>query len=108
MAKGSTAKVNVQNKIAMAFGADYIGEQDKKIYVWADDGGERVQIAIAMTCPKTPIAAENEAAHTAWDWSEDTPTTPIRGQRAEVMKSKVEITQEEQDKIADMIQRFGL
>ena len=54
----------------MAFGADYIGEQDKKIYVWADDGGERVQIAIAMTCPKTPIAAENEAAHTAWDWSE--------------------------------------
>ena len=77
-------------------------------YVWADDGGERVQIAIAMTCPKTPIAAENEAAHTAWDWSEDTPTTPIRGQRAEVMKPKVEITQEEQDKIADMIKRFGL
>lgn len=108
MAKGSTAKVNVQNKIAMAFGADYIGEQDKKIYVWADDGGERVQIAIAMTCPKTPIAAENEAAHTAWDWSEDAPTTPIRGQRAEVMKPKVEITQEEQDKIADMIKRFGL
>ena len=62
MAKGSTAKVNVQNKIAMAFGADYIGEQDKKIYVWADDGGERVQIAIAMTCPKTPIAAENDQA----------------------------------------------
>ena len=92
----------------MAFGADYIGEQDKKIYVWADDGGERVQIAIAMTCPKIPIAAENEAAHTAWDWSEDTPTAPIRGQRAEVMKPKVEITQEEQDKIADMIKRFGL
>lgn len=92
----------------MAFGADYIGEQDKKIYVWADDGGERVQIAIAMTCPKIPIAAENEAAHTAWDWSEDTPTMPIRGQRAEVMKPKVEITQEEQDKIADMIKRFGL
>ena len=31
--KGSVAKVNVQNKIALAFGSDYIGEVDKKIYV---------------------------------------------------------------------------
>ena len=37
-AKGTTAKINVQNKIALAFGSDYIGEVDKKIYVWADDG----------------------------------------------------------------------
>lgn len=88
----------------MAFGADYIGEQDKKIYVWADDGGERVQIAIAMTCPKTPIAATNEAPHTAWDWSDDNTSavTP------EAKKPAVEITQEEQDRIKEMMARFNL
>lgn len=107
MARGSNAKIAVQNKIAMAFGADYIGEQDKKIYVWADDGGERVQIAIAMTCPKNPIAVENEAVHTAWDWSDDN-TTPERGMRAEAIKPKVEITDEEKARIADMMERLNL
>lgn len=55
MAKGSIAKTNVVAKLEAAFGADYIGEFDKKVYVFADDGGERVQIAIAMTCPKNEI-----------------------------------------------------
>ena len=36
MAKGANAKNAVINKIAMAFGTDYIGEIDKKVYVWAD------------------------------------------------------------------------
>ena len=57
MAKGSIAKTNVVAKLKAAFGADYIGEFDKKVYVFADDGGERVQIAITMTCPKNEIAA---------------------------------------------------
>lgn len=62
MAKGSVAKVNVANKIAEAFGADYVGCEDgKKWYVWADDGGERVQIAITMTCPKTNFAGSASA-----------------------------------------------
>ena len=57
MAKGAIAKENINARIGEAFGEDYIGVFDKKIYVWADDGGERVQIAIAMTCPKTEVAA---------------------------------------------------
>ena len=103
-AKGSTAKINVQNKIALAFGSDYIGEVDKKIYVWADDGGERVQIAIAMTCPKvqidTPGGIDTKAMD--HDWSSDTvitkPTPTV----------KVEITEEETQRIADMMAKFGL
>lgn len=104
MAKGSNAKIAVQNKIALAFGADYIGEQDKKIYVWADDGGERVQIAISMTCPKNPIAVENEVAHTAWDWSEDAVVTNTP---TEAFKP-AEITEEEKARIADMMNRLNL
>lgn len=103
-AKGTTAKVNVQNKIALAFGSDYIGEVDKKIYVWADDGGERVQIAIAMTCPKvqidTPGGVDTKAMD--HDWSNDTvitkPTPTV----------KAEITEEETQRIADMMAKFGL
>ena len=55
MAKGQIAKENVEKKIATAFGEDYIGNFDKKLYVWANDGGERVQIALSLTCPKTPV-----------------------------------------------------
>lgn len=57
MARGAVAKQSVEEKIISAFGADFAGIADKKIYVWADDGGERVQIAISLTCPKNPIGA---------------------------------------------------
>ena len=103
MAKGTNAKNAVINKIAMAFGTDYIGEIDKKVYVWADDGGEKVQIAIALTCPKNPVEAGGVSAAPAsgWDFSDKTVTasTPV---------SKAEITPEEQARIADMMNRLGL
>lgn len=105
MAKGSNAKIAVQNKIAMAFGVDYIGEQDKKIYVWADDGGEKVQIAISMTCPKNPIATENVAPHTDWDWGND---AVIANTATEAFKPNPEITEEEKLRIADMMNRLNL
>ncbi len=54
-ARGAIAKQKICEKIAQTFGQDYVGEFDKKIYIWADDGGERVQIALSMTCPKTFI-----------------------------------------------------
>lgn len=103
MAKGTNAKNAVINKIAMAFGTDYIGEIDKKVYVWADDGGEKVQIAIALTCPKNPVEAGGVSAAPAsgWDFSDKsvTASTPV---------SKAEITPEEQARIADMMNRLGL
>lgn len=104
MAKGATAKVNVINKIALAFGDDYIGEVDKKVYVWADDGGERVQIAIAMTCPKTPVAAPEVVTTTdssGHNWDEPAASPAVSTARAEV-------TEEEKQRIADMMAKFGL
>lgn len=57
--RGDLAREAVRNKIIEAFGADYVGTVDKKIYVQAKDGenGETLQFAIAMTMPKTPISA---------------------------------------------------
>ena len=50
--KGAAAKEQIIKRISSAFGEDFIGEVDKKIYVWANDNGEKVQIAISLTCPK--------------------------------------------------------
>ncbi len=103
MAKGTNAKNAVINKIAMAFGTDYIGEIDKKVYVWADDGGEKVQIAIALTCPKNPVetGGVSTAPVSGWDFSDNVVT-------ASAPVSKAEITPEEQARIADMMSRLGL
>lgn len=89
MAKGNIAKIAVENKIKEAFGADYIGVFDKKLYVWADDGGERVQIALTMTCPKTFVGVDTPAE------------TPDVFQPAE-------ISQEEQDNLKALIEKLGL
>lgn len=103
MAKGTNAKNAVINKIAMAFGTDYIGEIDKKVYVWADDGGEKVQIAIALTCPKNPVetGGVSTAPVSGWDFSDKVVT-------ASALASRAEITPEEQARIADMMSRLGL
>lgn len=89
MAKGNIAKQNIENKIKEVFGADYIGIFDKKLYLWANDGGERVQVALTMTCPKVFVGV-------------DTPIeTPDEFQPAE-------ITQQEQDNLKMLIERLGL
>ena len=89
MAKGNIAKQNIENKIKEVFGADYIGIFDKKLYLWADDGGERVQVALTMTCPKVFVGV-------------DTPIeTPDEFQPAE-------ITQQEQDNLKMLIEKLGL
>lgn len=103
-AKGTTAKNNVVNKIALAFGADYIGEMDKKIYVWADDGGERVQIAISLTCPKTQVEVVNAPARSTDGGIDFTAGTNIPAVEAK----PAEVTPEETQRIKDLMERLGL
>ena len=70
-ARGTIAKEKVEKKIAECFGEDFIGLYDRKCYVWANDGGERVQIAISMTCPKTPIEIDTSINTGGdWDWGD--------------------------------------
>lgn len=102
MAKGATAKNNVIKKLKEVFGEDYIGEYDKKYYVWAQDDGEKVQIAISLTCPKNPVETVTPTLNGGFDFSGDN----------EVVTSTkfepAEITQEEQDNIAELLARLGL
>lgn len=64
--RGDQARESVKNTIIAAFSGsnDYVGFVDKKIYVTAQDGvgGEKIQFAISMTMPKTPLSADAAAS----------------------------------------------
>lgn len=106
MARGSTAKIEVENKVAQTFGDNYIGNINGKLYVWANDGGERVQIALTLTCPKTNVEAPSGVApSTGWDFSEDNRYSSS----SEVeQKVNVTVTEEEKKNIEEMMARLGL
>ena len=107
MVKGAQAKEYVTKKIADAFGADYVGEVDKKLYVWAQENGEKIQIAIAMTCPKNPVGEAPVMDFTAdtgdFDFSGDASTAvaPTKFQPAE-------ISADEKANIASLMEKLGL
>lgn len=103
-ARGTTAKINVENKLKETFGNDFVGIYDKKIYVWADDGGEKVQIAISLTCPKNEVGQVNltSAAGGGHDFSDPTIVT------APKTTEPAEITKEEEQTIEQLIAALGL
>ena len=76
-----------------AFGDDYLGYIDKKYYVMANDGGEKVQIAVSLTCPKVPVV--------------DVPAGggPVA---AAPITQPTEISEEEEKSILDLMRRLGL
>lgn len=103
MAKGSTAKSKIAEKIKNLYGADYVGESGGKHYVWENDGGEKVQIAISLTCPKNPI--ETVDMSSAFGGGLDFEAEPV------VVQTKfepAEITDQEVENLATMMARLGL
>ena len=107
MAKGAVAKENVTKTLAEAFGSNFIGEYDKKIYVWANDAGEMVQIAMSLTCPKNPIQVDTSVTTASGDWDfSDNPK--INTTVAVANAAPAEITAEEKANIADLMAKLGL
>lgn len=100
MAKGSIAKEQIAKKMAETFGADWIGERDKKYYLWANENGERIQIAISMTCPKTPVGEVGASADSNVLNFEDGVTAGG--------ETQIEITVDEKKNVADLMARLGL
>ena len=101
--RGNVAKQNVINKIKKAFGANYVGEFDKKIYVFADDGGERVQIALSLTCPKNQVGVieENKLSYNTGINFEDS-STIIQGQTSS------DISESEREKVRELMKKLNL
>lgn len=86
--KGQEAKTIFAQKLQEIFGSDFVGEVDKKLYVWVQESsGERVQLALAVTCPKNAIVVAD--AETAKEVS-------------------VEITKEEIEAVKELFNEFGI
>lgn len=102
MARGSVAKEKVIAKIKEVFGNDYIGENANKHYVWAMDSGERVQIAISLTCPKVPLVEANAGS---FDGGIDFTQTPVLVNPEPVVS---EISDQEKQNLEEMMARLGL
>ena len=102
MAKGAEAKEYVAKKLKEVFGDDYVGEVDKKYYVWAYEGGQKMQIAIAMTCPKTPVGNIVEEKKEAFDWSDS------GNESAPSTFKPIEIEDSEREKVAELMKKLGL
>ena len=104
MARGQIAKDKVFAALQQAFGADYIGVVDKKAYLWVNDGGEKLQIAVSLTVPKVQVGAvQNTSA--GFNFEEDAAATPVV---AKTSFEPAEITQEEQDNIQMLFEKLGL
>lgn len=96
--KGSIAKQNIQAKLKEVFGEDFIGEIDKKVYLWADDGGQKVQIALAMTCPKNPVGPVSADMTNAADGTIFSNSTG----------DPREVTEEEKQNLRDLMARLNI
>ena len=94
MAKGTEAKNFVIEKIKESFGNNYIGEVDKKIYVWSQENGQPLQIAISLTCPKNPVETVQMG-----DYDFNNPDTVI----AQTAFEPAEITEEEKETVEAMM-----
>ena len=100
-AKGTVAKEQVINTIKDAFGSKFIGVFDKKAYVWAEENGEKLQIAISLTCPKVFVGNTSED-NASGDFQnfEKLPDN--------LEQTNVEISESERRTIEDLMSKLGL
>ena len=100
-ARGTEAKAYAIKKIAEAFGENYVGEVDKKIYVNCPEAGGLVQIAITMTCPKTTVGTPTRAGGMDFEAMVSNGVTSFE-------KPTVEITAEEIDNVKRLMEELNL
>lgn len=97
MARGNEAKLYVQDKIKEAFGEDYLGITDKKIYVLAPEDGEKIQIAIALTAPKNTVSVSAPPKKDGIDF-----------EKAFTVNNDVEISPEERAHVQQLLNKLNL
>ena len=103
MAKGTIAKNKIIEKIKNLYGKNYVGEVAGKCYIYEDDGGEKIQIAISLTCPKNPIGTVDMGS--AFSDGLDFEAPPVLTQ---TKFEPAEITEQEVENLSAMMERLGL
>lgn len=104
MAKGSDAKAWVVKKMAEAFGDAFLGEYSGKYYIKARENGQDLQIAVALTCPKTAITsfAGMDFGNNELNFEDDD------GLPVQAMNKPTEISAEEQENLQKLLDKLGL
>lgn len=104
MAKGSIAKEKVEQKIIEAFGDDFVGISDKKLYVWAEENGERIQVALTLTCPKVMIDGGSKPMVTSIADSQELNFETM----GTITETKSVISEDEKKNIEELMARLNL
>ena len=104
MARGAQAKLDIVNRLQAAFGQDWIGEYDKKYFVWGRENGEKVQIAISLTCPKVAVEVSTSAQTGDFNFEDDAPNVVVAASGYQ----PAEITDDERDRVRDLMKMLGL
>ena len=105
MAKGAIAKENLINELKTKFGDKFIGVYDKKVYILSEENGEPVQIALSLTCPKTPVEA---TGNLDFGQGRDFSGNPGATAAAPIQTRTTEISEEEQETVRQLMRRLGL
>ena len=102
--KGDIAKATVLNKISEIY-PDAIFA-DKKLYVWeTDEGGEKVQIAIAMTMPKVPVESGEsmpKVSSGAAPWENAAAAASMK------KMDKIIASRDEEEMVAKLMEKLGI
>ena len=103
MARGAQAKSKVEQIISTAFKDNFLGVYDKKLYVQAEENGEMVQIAISLTCPKTPVVVSDKPLNFDDKLNFEDGATVIPHPQIQS-----EISDEERQTVKELMERLGL
>ena len=109
-ARGTEAKEQVMKKILECFGQNEAFVFDKKIYINTKENGEKVQVALTLTCPKVLISPDgvNAApAKSAFSGGLDFESMGAATATPEAFKP-AEITPDEKETVVDLMSRLGL
>lgn len=104
MARGSDAKAWVVKTMKEAFGDAFLGEYNSKYYIKARENGTDLQIAVALTCPKTNVESFSKMDFGNNELNfEDEDGVPIQA-----MNKPTEISKEEQENLQKLLDKLGL
>ena len=101
MAKGQLLKKEVQTKILETFPGSFLYNDNKEIRICGIEGGEMIQIKVALTCAKENVECGSDNA-TPGDFP--TPFKEITPERT----TPVAPTTEEKQNVANLLRSLGL
>lgn len=108
MAKGGTSKDKVIDALKAALPEHWVGVDDKKraVFEFVEDG-EPIQVAVALSCPKTLIPRQGTPTPTITTSSSDAGAF-VTAEAAAKEKEKLEISDEERKNVDTLLTNLGI